>query len=89
MRKKLHGSASQNNYLKTVHTKMINCCEAPRSMLSNYFCKKQVLRGTILGEIWRIQIQIYPRIDVKFKYGASNLKNKVGAHRLGLVVQLC
>ena len=66
---------------------MIHCCEASRSMLSNYFCKKQELRGTF-GEIWRIQIQIYPKTDVELKYGASNLKNEVSAHRLGLVVQL-
>ena len=55
-------------------------------MLSNYFCKKQVLRGTF-GEIWRIQIQMYPKTE--FKNGASNkVKVKVSAHRLGLEVQL-
>ena len=67
--------------------KMIHCCEAFKSMLSNYFCKRQVLRGTF-GEIWRIQIQIYPKTYVELKYGACYLKNKVSAHRLGLVVQL-
>ena len=66
---------------------MLHCCEAPRSMLSNYFCKKQVLRGTF-GEIWRIQIQIYPKTYVDLKYGACYLNNKVSAHRLGSVVQL-
>ena len=66
---------------------MLHCCEAPRSILSNYFFKKQVLRGTF-GEIWRIQIQIYPKTYFELKYGACNLKNKVSAHRLGLVVQL-
>ena len=66
---------------------MLHCCEAPRSMLSNYFGKKQVLRGTF-GEIWRIQIQIYPQNYVEPKYGAFNLKNEVSAHGLGLVVQL-
>ena len=66
---------------------MIHCCEAPISMLSNYFCKKQLLRGTF-GDIWRIQIQMYPKTDVVLKYGASNLKNEVSAHGLGLVVQL-
>ena len=45
---------------------MIHCCEAPKSMLSNYFCKNQVLRGTF-GEIWRIQIQIYPKTYVELK----------------------
>ena len=66
---------------------MIHCYEAPRSMLSNYFCKKQVLRGTF-GEIWRIQIKMYPKTYVELKYGACNLKNKFSAHRLWLVVQL-
>ena len=66
---------------------MLHCCEAPRSMLSNYFCKNPVLRGTF-GEIWPIQIQIYPKTYVELKYGACCLKNGVRAHRLGLVVQL-
>ena len=26
--------------------KSTHCCEAPKSMLSNYFCRKQVLRVT-------------------------------------------
>ena len=65
---------------------MIYCCEAPRSMLSNYFCKKQVLRGTF-GEMWSIQMQSYPKTYVELKYGACYLKSEVGAHRLGLVVQ--
>ena len=63
---------------KTLHPKMIHCCEAP--ILSNYFCKNQVLRGTF-GEIWRIQIQIYPKTYVELKYGACYLNNKVSAHR--------
>ena len=55
---KLNDLAAQNIYFKkTLHPKIIHCCEAPRSMLSNYFCKKQVLRGTF-EEIWRIQIQM-------------------------------
>ena len=55
----LYDWAAQNNLLKkTLHLKMIHCYEAPRSMLSNYFCKKQVLKVTF-GEIWHIQIQIY------------------------------
>ena len=66
---------------------MIHCSEAHRSMLSNYFGKKQVLRGTF-GEIWRIQIHMYPQTSSEPKYGAFNLKNKVSADRLGLVVQL-
>ena len=56
-------------------------------MLSNYFGKKQVLRGTF-GEIWRIQIQIYPQNSVEPKYGELNLKNEVSAHGLVLLVQL-
>ena len=72
---------------KTLHPKMIHCCEVPRSMLSNYFGIKQLLRGTF-EEIWRIQIKIYPKTYVELKYGTCYLKNKVSAHRLGLVVQL-
>ena len=64
----------------------MHCTEAPRSMLSNYFCKKHVLRGNF-EEIWHIQIQMYPNTYVELKYGACYLKNKVRAHRLGLVVQ--
>ena len=37
---------------KTLNPKVIHCCEAPRSMLSKNFDKKQVLGGTF-GEIWR------------------------------------
>ena len=66
---------------------MIHCGEASRSMLSNYFCKMQVLRGTF-GEIWCIQIQIYPKPYVELKYGECYLRKEVSAHRLGLVVQL-
>ena len=58
---------------------MIYCYEAPKSMLSNYFDKKQVLKGTF-GEIWHIQIQFYPRRYVELKYGACILKNKVIEH---------
>ena len=87
--KSLNDKAAQNNYLKkkTLHPKMLQCCEAPRSILSNYFCKWQVLRGTF-GEIWHIQIQIHPKTYVELKYGACYSNNKVSAHRLGLVVQL-
>ena len=62
-------------FFQTWRLKMIHCCVAPRSMLSNYFCKKQVLRGTF-GEIWRIQIQMYPKTYVELKYGACYLKTK-------------
>ena len=87
--KSLNDWAAQNNYLKKkkLHLKILYCCEAHRSMLFNYLCKKPVLRGTF-GEIWRIQIQIYPKTYVELKYGACYLKNKVSAHSLGLVVQL-
>ena len=44
-------------------------------------------RGTF-GEIWRIQIKMYPKKYVELKYGAYYLKNEVRAHRLGLVVLL-
>ena len=63
---------------------MIHCCEAPMSMLSNYFGKKQILIGTF-GAIWRIQTQIYPLNSFEPKYGAFYLKNKLSA--CGLVLQ--
>ena len=66
---------------------MIHCCKAPRSKRSKYFGKKHILRGTF-GEIFQIQIQMYPQTSFEPKYGAFNLKNKVSAHGLGLVVQL-
>ena len=72
--------------LKTLYPKNINFCEAPKSNLSNYFGKEQVLRDTF-GDIWRIPIQMYPQTSFEPKYGAFNLKNQVSAHRLGLVVQ--
>ena len=50
-------------------------------MLSNYFGKIQVLRDK-LGEVWRIQIQVYPQTSIEPKYGDFNLKNKVSAHGL-------
>ena len=62
---------------------MKHCSEAPRSMLSNYIKKKQVLRGTF-PEIWRIQIQMYPQASFEQNYGAFKLKPEVSAHGLGL-----
>ena len=66
---------------------MIHCCKAPICMLSNYFGKGHVLRGTF-WEIWQIQIKMYPQTSFDPKYGALNLKNNVSAPGLGLVVQL-
>ena len=54
---------------QTLNPQITHWCEAPRSMLSNYFNKKQVFRGTF-GEIWRIQIQIYPQTSIEPRYGA-------------------
>ena len=86
--KNLNDWAAQNIFFfKSLHPKMIQCYEAHRSMLSNYFYKNQVVRGTF-EEIWRIQIQMYPKTYVELRYGACNLKNEFSAHRLGLVVQL-
>ena len=62
---------------------MIHCCEAPISMLSNYFGKKQVLRG-IFRAIWCIQTQMYAQNSFEPKYGAFYLKNKLSAHGLVL-----
>ena len=67
-------SSSEYLFKKILHPEMMHCCEAARSMLSNYFCEKQVLKGTF-GEIWGIQIQMFPKTDVELKYGASNLNN--------------
>ena len=79
---------AQNNSLKQkLNPNITHCCEAPRSMLSNYFGKKQVLRGTF-GEIWRIQIQLYHQTSIQPKYGAFYLTNEVSAHGFVLLVQL-
>ena len=56
-------------------------------MLSNYFGKNQVLRGTF-WEIRRTQIQIYPQTSIEPKDGAFYLKDEVSAHGLVLFVQL-
>ena len=40
------------------------------------------------GEIWRIQMQMYPQTAIEPKYGEFYLKNKVSAHGLVLLVQL-
>ena len=71
--------------LKTLHPQSIHCYEAPRSMLSNYFGKKHLFRGTF-GKIWRIQIQMFPQTSFEPIYGAFTLKNKIIAHVLGLIV---
>ena len=64
---------------------MTHICEAPRSMLSNYFGKIQVLRDNF-GEIWGIQI--HPQTSIEPKYGDFYFKNEVSAHGLVLLVQL-
>ena len=70
-----------------MHPKITHCCEAPSSMLSNFFGKIQVLRDNV-EKIWRIQIQIYPQTSIEPKYGEFYLKNKASAHGLVLLVQL-
>ena len=70
-----------------MHPKIIYFCEAPKSKLLNYFGKEQLLRD-IFSEIWRIKIQMNPQTSFEQIYGAFNLKNKVSAHGLGLVVQV-
>ena len=52
-------TAQNNSVKKTLHLKIIHFCEVLKSMLFNYFGKKQQLKDTF-GEIWRIQIQMYP-----------------------------
>ena len=62
---------------------MLLCCEAPISMLFNFFGKKQVHRGTF-GAIWCIKTQMYPQNSFESKYGAFYLKKKISAHGLVL-----
>ena len=64
---------------------MIHSHEALKSKHSNYFGKKQ---EHTFWEIWHIQIQMYHQTFFEPKYRAFNLKNKVSAHGLGLIVQL-
>ena len=75
--KKLNYYGAQNIFfvLQILHQKMIHCCEAPRSMLSNYFGEKEVRRCTF-GEIWHIQIQMYCQTYFEQKYGPFYLKTK-------------
>ena len=65
---------SSDYLLKTLHPNMTHCCEALKSMLSNYFCTTQVIKGTF-WEIWHIQIQISPQTSIEPKYCAFYLKN--------------
>ena len=51
------------------------------------FTEIQVL-GDNFGEIWRIQIQMYPQTSIEPKYGEFYLKNEVSVHGLVLLVQL-
>ena len=41
--------SSSEYFFKTLNPKMIHCCEAPKSMLYNFFCKKPYLE-VLLGE---------------------------------------
>ena len=75
------------NLLKTLNPQITHCCEAPRSMLCNYFGKIQALRDNF-WEIWHIQIQMYPQTSIEPKYGEFYLKNQVSVHGLVLLVQL-
>ena len=56
-------------------------------MLSNYFCTKQVLKGTFL-ENPAHKNPIYTQIHIEPKYGAFYLNNKVRVHGLVLLVEL-
>ena len=75
--KSFNSWAAQNNYLKKKHCiqKLYIAVKHLDPCFLTTFCKKQVLRGTF-GEIWRIQIQIYPKTYVGLKYGACNLQTK-------------
>ena len=52
-----------------MHPKIIHICEAPRPMLSNYFGKQQVLRGTFGGNITHTNTND-PQNSFEPKYGA-------------------
>ena len=58
-----------------------------QAMLSNYFCTKQLLKGTF-WKIRLIQIQIYPQTSIEPKYGAFYLNKEVRVHGLVLLVKL-
>ena len=59
----------QLQFKQTLNLIRTLCSEAPKPMLSNYFCVTQVLKGNF-WEIWRIQIQIYTQTSIEPKYGA-------------------
>ena len=80
-------SSSEKFFIQILNPQIKHCCDAPRSMLSYYFGKIQVLRDNF-GEIWRIQIQIYHQTSIGTKDGAFYLKDEVSAHGLVLLVQL-
>ena len=75
--------SSKNFFKLDLLLESANCCEAPRSRLSNYFCTKQELREN--------PAHTYPNIPSNFiepKYGAFYLHNEVRVHGLVLLVQL-
>ena len=87
--KSLNDWAAQNNYLKKniaskklyIAVKHLDPCFLPTFVKTRYLEEH-------LEKVWRIQVQMYPKAYVELKYGACYMKNKVSAHRLGLVVKL-
>ena len=80
--------AAKNNSSKFLQPKGKLSSEAPKSMLSNYICKKKQSLEDVFWKIRHIQIKIYPQTPIEIKYGAFYLKNKVRVHGLVLLGQL-
>ena len=80
-------SSSEKLFKNTLHPKITYCCEALKTMLSNYLLTTQVLRGTFF-KICRIQIKTYTLTSIKPKYGAFYLRIQVSVPLQSLLVQL-
>ena len=71
-------TAQYYSFTKHFIQKIIYCSKAPTPMLSTYLVYSKYLE-VLLGEIWCIQIQMYPQTSFEPKYGD---------HRIGLAIQL-
>ena len=75
----MNNLAAQNiSFKKMLHPKSTHDSEAPKPMLSNYFCTKQVISS--FWKRWPIKIQIYPQTPIELTFGAF--------HGLVLLVKL-
>ena len=55
---------------------MTHCCEAPRSMLSNYFGKQEKYLEVLLGKSGTYKSKYTLKTSIEPIYGAFNLKTK-------------